>query len=483
MSGKSRQRDSSAKPSKKIKLTHQQKGRNNDEDMDITIESQPITSQQSYTTRLTSADLSRYYRTIDGKNDYDSLIRLINLVKPDISLERIELTNKENNYYLSITVRTSEDHEYINKNEILSIKNPNGQTLIKFTVVNKTQSYFIAIKNVSPGLILSNNADAVDECKTKYNLKEIKRKIRPDGQPTNTLIATANDEKSFINLIKNGLIFKNKPYLVEPWIFKPLQCLKCGQIGHKIIECEHEINTCLKCGEDGHETNNCSKTSKDMSIKCINCSKKHFSFSRTCEIIRNEYRKCNRTYAKILKRENLQDANIDRIYKKDDVNEETTCADSETINNMLEAIASEVDTINNKIMEHKSLLNTHSNELSTITNVVIRHEEEIEQFGISITANTNYLVDNMNSFKEFFKELTNNSREFKQTKSIEEQVEDAKNKTTRNNNKTFSSIGKSSITISPLREKTNQTTLDTSSKQTLTLTERLKQIAKKHQQQ
>ncbi|CAF0840273.1 unnamed protein product [Brachionus calyciflorus] len=60
----------------------------------------------------------------------------------------------------------------------------------------------------------------------------------------------------------NGTYIKR--YLAERWIFKPLQCLKSGILGHKIAECESNENTCLRCGKKGHNKKECKIAYKDL---------------------------------------------------------------------------------------------------------------------------------------------------------------------------------------------------------------------------
>ncbi|RNA17697.1 hypothetical protein BpHYR1_035238 [Brachionus plicatilis] len=197
-----------------------------------------------FTTKFACADLIRYYQTSDSKNDYNGLINLLNHIKPDMSIIRLNLFVKNETYFLSVTVSSMEDYEHLNKDNSIQIKEINGNNILTLSVVNNPQTFILAIQNVSQSFQLKNNVEAINECKTKYNFKDIKRRTRLDGVPTNTLVATVNDEKSFVESIKNGVIIRNKIYQAEPWIFKPLQCLKCGDIGHKALDCDTPDYTC-----------------------------------------------------------------------------------------------------------------------------------------------------------------------------------------------------------------------------------------------
>ncbi|CAF1090095.1 unnamed protein product [Brachionus calyciflorus] len=215
-------------PSKIVKVTNH--GENEDVDDSMTIaENECEMKSGPYTTKFTSSDLVKYYQNIDGKNDYDEILNLLNMVKDDLSIERINLYKKNDIFHLSVTVANEDDHKSLNENENLIIRSKNGIELINLKVVVHSQTFLVAIKNVSPGLQLNKNVVYVNDCKTRYNLRDLKRKTRLDGMHTNTLLATVNNENSFIDLIKNGIILKNKIYQAEPWVFKPMQCLKCGE--------------------------------------------------------------------------------------------------------------------------------------------------------------------------------------------------------------------------------------------------------------
>ncbi|CAF0975349.1 unnamed protein product [Brachionus calyciflorus] len=186
-------------------------------------------------------------------------------------------------------VKVKNKDESLNRNGTLIINDNSGKVMLNLVVI-KSQMYLVAVKDVSIGISLSRNPTMVQQCIDENKLMEIKRKQRTyDNTPTNVIIAYAKDETIFINLKLN-----DKIYSCEPWIFRPPQCGKCGIMGHKIIECEKISQTCLRCNEDGHQAKNCKKN-----LKCILCSRRHVSYSKSCLTIKNELKKCNKTYFKM----------------------------------------------------------------------------------------------------------------------------------------------------------------------------------------
>ena len=99
MSGKNKLNDDKTNPAKKQKLNHNT-NQKEVEEIDMEEDIQNETNNGPFITRFTSVDLNRYYKTLDDKNDYDGLISLVNLTKKDLSLESIELINKNNAFYL-----------------------------------------------------------------------------------------------------------------------------------------------------------------------------------------------------------------------------------------------------------------------------------------------------------------------------------------------------------------------------------------------
>ncbi|CAF1104123.1 unnamed protein product [Brachionus calyciflorus] len=199
--------------------------------------------------------------------------------------------------------------------------------------------------------------------------------------------------------------------------------IKCRIIGHKIAACKAEEYTCLMCGESGHEK--CSKNSRD-NIKCILCKRKHYSFCRSCEIIKSKTRKCNRNYAKILKNHRIKCETIDKLYKDETV-ENIPETRNEIIDTMMEAIAARVDTLTKEIKNQQE-------DISTIAEVILAHDDRIGanekknlEVDIRITGFSNYIADEFSSIKEFWKDAIKN-KEFRPTKSIEEHNEKARNK-------------------------------------------------------
>ncbi|CAF1005233.1 unnamed protein product, partial [Brachionus calyciflorus] len=219
---------------------------------------------------------------------------------------------------------------------------------------------------------------------------EIKRKQRPyDNTPTNVLIAYANNENSFIQLIKNGLRLNGRIYPCEPLIFRVLQCSKCGHLGHKINECVKKINTCLRCAEDGHQAIN----------------KKHIGYSKSCKIIRNELEKCNKFYWKTLKNYEVEDKNMEKIFDKEKsqmVKKETEVnGKNDILLEMIEIIAEKVDLIEQELEKQQE-------EIENLNFVVIKHDEIIErqilEMEIRISGINLFLENNFMIIKNFLEE-------------------------------------------------------------------------------
>ncbi|CAF0883254.1 unnamed protein product [Brachionus calyciflorus] len=311
---------------------------------------------------FTGKRLEKYYKSNDGKNDYDELIDLIGLVKEE------DLFQKNNILYLTVTVYLQEDFEILNRNQNVIIINRKGEEILKLTVVNNEQIIFVAIKNVSVSIQLNKYVEQVKKCLDTYNLKEINRKVRSDRMPTNTLIAVANNEKSFIDILKNGLQLKDKLNASEPWVFKPLQCLKCGQLGHKIIDCDRVEFRCLKCSKSGHETEKCEASSKDYC--CINCLKNTLAISECMMLLK-------------VNTKNVIEKLI--VIQRDDIK-----------------------TITEPVLEHNDKINYLN--------------KKTDKFEFRMIANSNYIAENLNSFKSFLQEL-DKSQVFNKTRSLEEHNE------------------------------------------------------------
>ena len=181
------------------------------------------------------------------KPEYEDILIAFNNLKEEISIQDMHLFERKEVWYLIVKVLDEDDHKLLNQEEILNLKTSSKEN-VQLTITKNTQIFIVAIKDVLTSLLLRKNVSAVEECINKYQLTKLIRKEKIDGKSTNVLIAHTNDEKMFIHMLKNGIDFKNKHYQTEPWIFKPMQCAKCGHIGHKAKDCKND-QTCLKCGK------------------------------------------------------------------------------------------------------------------------------------------------------------------------------------------------------------------------------------------
>src|SRR5277367_5641063 len=123
------------------------------------------------------------------------------------------------------------------------------------------------------------DADILEGLRDKF-VSHVKRiHIRKDGvfQPTKSIIVTFALRKVPAS-IKVGYL--NCP--VRTYVPNPLRCFKCQKYGHSQPSCMGSL-VCARCSEKGHDSKDCKEQ-----YKCPNCSGSHASYSRECEVWKNE---------------------------------------------------------------------------------------------------------------------------------------------------------------------------------------------------
>lgn len=70
----------------------------------------------------------------------------------------------------------------------------------------------------------------------------------------------------------------------------PFRCFKCFQFGHSFENCKKEIKCCPNCNKNEHTKKLDQGYEKcTRNPQCANCLKDHNSFSKTCEIYKQEF--------------------------------------------------------------------------------------------------------------------------------------------------------------------------------------------------
>ncbi|KAI0055082.1 hypothetical protein BV25DRAFT_1773302, partial [Artomyces pyxidatus] len=102
---------------------------------------------------------------------------------------------------------------------------------------------------------------------------------RDPGQVSAHTILTLCSAEAANQLLRDGLVIREKKVYPEKTKREPLRCLKCHRWGHKATECHAEHDTCGTCGKD-HRTADCNAY---KTYYCVSCrSTDHASWDRAC---------------------------------------------------------------------------------------------------------------------------------------------------------------------------------------------------------
>jgi hypothetical protein len=264
-------------------------------------------------------DLSAFFDENDGNHNYTELMGMFNAVIEDISILDMNLYKRNEITQLLMVIGEEKDYNFLTNLDIFSVRNKKGEEIFSVNVLKRTRKYVFAIKGVP--LTLKLLQEDKNELRDEYGIVSIERKLKYNKNETSVLMAMVSNEENYIKAIKEKIKIRSKTYETEVWIFKPMQCTKCGEIGHKRDDCKNQ-EKCLKCGAK-HKTSSC--TSEFNEYKCILCKGKHASFSTSCLIIKKAYRKTNKSNMKILEKAGLLDKKLNKYYdqKTDESGSET----------------------------------------------------------------------------------------------------------------------------------------------------------------
>jgi hypothetical protein len=330
---------------------------------------------ERYTVKFAGNDLLTYHTVETNVTNKDGLIECFKIFKPKISIYDIKVYKKEDELILSLVVEDEEDYLELMANNILEIKSKNT-TLLRLTLAKIAQKYVFAVKNVPISFNVKNQSNEITKIIEKWDLVSLERKKNGDA-PTTALIGMTTNKVKFVELLKEGcLLIQNRKYQIEVWIFRPCQCYNCGLFEHIANECEHEAK-CIKCNTTGHVAKDCTK--KGLQLKCMFCDKNHAATSLQCDRVRDEYKKTNRSYAKLCKKNNIMDKGIERIFRKvpkDTITQYESGDESTTHNKTIQANGEvqKLYKMYEELVEKSKIMDKDIDQLFTKTN---QHTQEI----------------------------------------------------------------------------------------------------------
>lgn len=132
------------------------------------------------------------------------------------------------------------------------------------------------LKYVSDSEILENL-----KCQNVTELYRIKYKVNGEEKESHSFILTFHTPILPETIAVGYYIARVKPYIPQP-----MRCFQCQEFGHTTKRCQKKA-VCAVCANppcDTHVSKDCKDTPK-----CVNCSQAHTSFSKMCEVYKDEF--------------------------------------------------------------------------------------------------------------------------------------------------------------------------------------------------
>lgn len=142
--------------------------------------------------------------------------------------------------------------------------------------------------NLSKGVIMCRDLKYCSDEEIKENLASqnvsdvyrIQRKVNGELKSTISFILTFKSPELPETVTAGYIVLRVRPYVPQP-----MRCFNCQAFGHTTKSCEKEpiCAICAKVTSDSHNSKECKQPAK-----CSNCPANHPSFSRECEIYKEE---------------------------------------------------------------------------------------------------------------------------------------------------------------------------------------------------
>ncbi len=329
---------------------------------------------EKFTIRFSGNDIGAYYDETNKSVDKEGLLECLKVFRPTIGVHDIKVYKKEETMIMVVILDSEDDYHALLENEKLEVKNKKGEVYFTIGLSASNQKYVFAVKNVPISFNVTSQSKEMSKLITDWDLASLERKRSSENTPSTALIGMTTNKEKFLDLLRTGAMkIQNRNYTVEVWIFKPLQCYNCGEFEHMSITCVNPTK-CLKCCVvNSHKTSECN--CKGLQLKCMYCNKNHSSTSLQCDIVRGHYRKTNKTYAKLLKKNNIKDKGIERIFKSVPIttiiNYESGDEGTKSEDPEIKRLFSLYNSINTKVERHES-------ELEVLFDKANEHTKEIQ---------------------------------------------------------------------------------------------------------